>query len=117
MRGSRPLNAWSYALLSLTLLVANILAPFRTSSIGRTILEILSHNVVNDSVVRVRAVTPVATSVGHRAVVGVAGGGRDVADTGTRSHAFSTFVPTPTDASPRQPAARPGTRPTPPLRC
>ena len=117
MRGSRPRNAWSYALLSLILLVANILAPFRTSSLGRMFLETLSHNVANDSVVRVRAVTSVATSVGHRAVVGLARGGRDVADAGTRSNAFLTFLPTPTDASPCQQAARPGTRPTPPLRC
>ena len=119
MRGSRPLNAWCHALLSLILLVGNILAPFRTSSLGRTILELLSHNVANYSAVRVRAVTPVATSIGHRAVVGLARGVRDLAETGTRSNSFWTFLPTPTDASPCQHAVRPGTRPTPtpPLRC
>ena len=117
MRGSRGLNAWCSALLSLILLVANILAPFRTSTLGRAFLESVCQTVSDDSVDRVRPVTPVATSVGHRAVVGLAREAGCVAESGTRSQASPVFLPTPTDAFPRPQAARPGVGPTPRLRC
>lgn len=117
MRGSRPINSWCHALLTLIVLVGNIFAPFRTASIGRAFLENLTHNTAHHSVVRVRAVTSFSTSLGHRAVVGCSRGGPDVAETGTRPSAFSTFLATPTDTPPRRQSAGIGLRPTPRLRC
>lgn len=117
MRGSRLLNTWCRAFLSLILLVANVFAPFRTSSFGRAFLESLPQNVANHPLIRVRALTTVATSVGHRAVVGLARRGQDGARSGTRSNAFSAFLPAPTDTLPCPRSARQGMRLTPPLRC
>ena len=118
MREAHHLDAWCHALLSLTLLVTNVLAPFRMSSRGRAFLEGLPHNVADHSVIRVRAVTPVATSLGHRAVVGLARGGTDADEPEARSDNNALgFLPFPTDAFPGRPLACSGMRPTPPLRC
>ena len=117
MRGLRRLDIWCRALLALILLVANILAPFRTSSLGRAFLESVCQAVSDHSVVRAPAATPGVMSVGHRAVVGVAREGGGVAESGARSNASPAFLPFPADAFPCRQAARPGLCPTPRLRC
>ncbi len=117
MRGSLSINPWHKIFLSLLLLVANVFAPFRTSSFGRAFLDLLTHTAANQPVVRVRAVTSIATSIGHRAVVGLSRRGPDVALSLTRLSAYSAFLATSTVALPCRQAARAHARPIPRLRC
>lgn len=117
MHGSLSITPWHKISFSLILLVANVLAPFRTASLGRAFLESLTHTAANHSMVRVRAVTSFATSFGHRAVIGLARGGPDVAETVTRSSTYLAFLETSTHALPCLRPARVNARPIPPLRC
>ena len=117
MRGPSWFRIWCHALLTMLMLVGNVLAPFRTSSLGRPFLESLSHHSARHSVIGVRTLTSISTSLGHRAVTGLASGGSDHSEIAKSAGAFSSFPRTPIDALSLPRAARPDTRPTPPLRC
>lgn len=117
MPGSFRINFWSPCILSLILLAANIGAPFRTSAWGRVFLESLRQKAAAHSVVRVRTVSPSRASQGFQAVVGLARGGPDEADSGARPHACPVLLPSPTETLSHLPRARPIARPHPVLRC
>src|SRR4051794_9079771 len=110
-------DPWFLGLAALILLVANSLAPFRSSSLGRVFLLGRSQHATSHSVIRVRTITSGVASLGHRAVVGLARGGRDKVETAARSVAFSGFLPLPTDTSSCQQTDQPGPRLNSPLRC
>jgi hypothetical protein len=72
-----PINGWSGFVLSLILLAANVGAPFRTSTLGRTFLDVECVDPTPGAQVRVRAITHAEVALGFRAVVGISGGGPD----------------------------------------
>ena len=88
MRGSSQTTLWSRHVLSLILLTANIGAPFRSTALGRTLLEDLRPHPAACSLVRVRGTSPVGISLGFRAVVGFEKGGPGEAETGATAPTF-----------------------------
>jgi hypothetical protein len=63
-----------HCVLALSLLIANVVAPFQTAT-GRTLIDYSSRNARPQSVARVRAQTQSGCSHCFRAVVGLASGG------------------------------------------
>jgi hypothetical protein len=117
MRGSFRLDFWSRCVLSLIVLTANIGAPFRTSAVGRVLLESLRQDTAPSAVVRVRAASPVGTSQGFRAVVGLAKGGPDEPAPAMNSHTTSAFFLSSMARFSRGHGDHPLARPNPFLRC
>src|SRR4051794_35575084 len=117
MGGSPRSIFWPRLVVMLTLLAANIGAPFRSSDMSRPLLAHLPQGATPGAVIRVRALTSSGVSQGFRVVVGLSGRGQDPSDRGTPSRSPATILPAPTDARPGTPT-RPASRtPNPPLRC
>jgi hypothetical protein len=117
MPGSFRNTFWTRCVLALIVLAANIGAPFRTSALGRVLLESLRQNPATASVVRVRAISSAGASQGFRVVVGLARGGSDETDRAASFHGFSGFLLSLTGTLPLRLDDRPIARPHPFLRC
>jgi hypothetical protein len=117
MPGSLRNTFWSRGILALILVAANIGAPFRTSALGRVLLQNLRRNPASCSVIRVRAVSQGGASQGYRAIVGLARGGPDEKDPAANSRVFSGFLRSSTEIHPHRYDDRPIARPHPFLRC
>jgi hypothetical protein len=116
MRPEGWLKVGSRYLLGLILLTANVAAPFRTSALGRALLEDLRQRAATSAVIRVRAHAPIGSSVGFRAVVGIARGGADGSHVRPTARRVWTVLSAPSGSP--HPALRPlVVQPTPPLRC
>jgi hypothetical protein len=101
--------------LALALTVAGTLAPFRSHTLGRTLLYTGNH-LGHAPIVRVRALTGAGLVQGFRVVVGVARGGRDRdADASPPRERWKPAGSAP--AHPTSSIARLAARPHPPLRC
>jgi hypothetical protein len=117
MGGLPHINRWARSVLSLILLTANVGAPFSSSDLSRSLLASLPRNVAPSPVVRVRTLSPSATSHGFRAVVGLSMGGPDDAHRGPISPTFSALPPSPTVIRADRHGHPAGTPPHTPLRC
>jgi hypothetical protein len=117
MGGSIRKILWSPWVLSLILIAANVGAPFRTSALGRVLLQNLRRNPATSSTVRVRAVSASGASQGYRAIVGLARGGSDELDPAANPRALSGFLRSSTATHSQRHDDRPIARPHPFLRC
>lgn len=117
MRRALRVNAWSSFVLSLILLAANVCAPFRTSTVGRTFLDGQCRDFAAGTWLRVRAITHADVAHGFRAVVGVSGADPDALDPEASAHPYPATPIRPSLALAVRQARLPAERPSCPLRC
>ncbi|WP_422924015.1 hypothetical protein [Singulisphaera sp. PoT] len=107
------------AILALIVVIANVGAPFRTMTSGRALLHDRSqHQSPHEPIVRVRAISTIASAIGHRAVVGLQKGGPESSRLAEHPWASLALLgrSRPKLAYSQKVEPRP-VRPTPPLRC
>lgn len=112
-----PTHHWSRLALSLIVLTANIGAPFRSSALGRIVLNRTGTQTHAGPVVRVRSVSPLGSARGFRSVVGLGDGGGDETYPRPTPSPFPALLPPPTDAHLCIHGDRVMGRQNPPLRC
>lgn len=104
--------------LSLFLLAASVVAPFRTQAFGRMLLFGSAHDIAHSAVIRVLAVAGGGFGQGFRAVVDVSKGGPGgrSAEIASRAYPYRSSFSL-ESALPLPQGALLSARPHPPLRC
>jgi hypothetical protein len=107
MRSCTQINSWTCFGLSLILLSASAVAPFRSTAVRRILLDSLPQGVATRSVVRVRAFSPSGPAPDSPSIVARASGGSDATRPRGRAHGLPPYTTSPVNT----PSCHRGDRP------